>query len=481
VSRATTVLALALLAWALYAEVLELGFLGWDAWPLVAAARITDFSDLAGTFTEELMDGRYTDGHFYRPLTNLSVALDHAMHGLSPSGYHLTDLALCVVNAVLLGALVPRLFGASFGLAATVASVLFLLHPVQLDVLPVLARRADALALCFTIATLLAWPSDGCPGRRVLAAICALAAVAAKESGLIAVPLVLMLSVMRAGAADRSKALRATWPVLLVTLLFLSVRTYVLGSTGWHGWPSLSLARELVEPYLGIVLYPRAPLEGASFSALVAITAIAIFLACSSVWRRPQTSSVSERVDIRTALLLIAVWLVLLHGVSSLAGRLHTWYALAYVAPITIVIGVLFDRGVLALRAKDAGLAGMCLTPAFAVAALQVGASELVRDDALWNQADVLTRNTISRLEQAVDDAAPGIPVPFEDVLLFLPDRDSRTGRGAAVLSDYSLQAWADLHRSERIVVYLSGNTPESWTKDTVLIACIPGPPPRDE
>ena len=467
------------LAWFAYGDTLQLGMLGWDSWPLIAAARITDGASFLGTFTEELMDGRYTDGHFYRPLTNLSVALDHLLWGLNPKGYHLTDLAICVLNAFLLGALVRRLCGPRFVVAGVVASVVFLLHPVQLNVLPVMPRRADTLAVLFTLATLLTWPRA--EGRRWPAVLFAACAMLSKESGIVVVPLVLALAGLRA-QPDRRSALRATWPVLLATVLFLGARTLVLGGLGGHGGATLALARELAEPYLRLVLYPTASEQNAELSALVAVTTIALGLAAAFVWRRPGTSAVGERADIRTTLGLLAVWFVVLHLVSSLAGRLHDWYALAYVAPFAILVGILIDRGIQLLREREWGPAGMCVAPALGVFALQVGTSELVRTDYLWIDADAITRNTLSRLQTTIRKSVPGTRVYLEDVVLFLPDRRSPgSGRGAAVLTDYSMQAWCDLHVDADVLIRILGTAPAAWSSETLMIECIPGAPPLDE
>jgi hypothetical protein len=57
-------------------SLLGLELMGWDTYPLIAASRIQDLGDFLGSFTEELMDGRYPAGHFYRPITNLSFAFD---------------------------------------------------------------------------------------------------------------------------------------------------------------------------------------------------------------------------------------------------------------------------------------------------------------------------------------------------------------------------------------------------------------------
>ena len=68
--------AIALAAFALtFAQTKDYGLLGHDSYPIIIASRVQSLADLAGNFTEKLMDGRYA-GDFYRPLLNFSFALD---------------------------------------------------------------------------------------------------------------------------------------------------------------------------------------------------------------------------------------------------------------------------------------------------------------------------------------------------------------------------------------------------------------------
>ena len=62
------VLAAAIVA---YRPLLALGHLGWDTYPLILTSRIASAADFLDGFREELMDGRYPHGHFYRPVTTL--------------------------------------------------------------------------------------------------------------------------------------------------------------------------------------------------------------------------------------------------------------------------------------------------------------------------------------------------------------------------------------------------------------------------
>lgn len=103
-------------------------------------------------------------GH-YQPLTWISLALDHMLWGEQPLGYHLTNLALHVANAVLVYLLALRLLAAARGparleieslpLAAAVAALFFAIHPLRVESVAWITERRDVLSSFFLLVT--AW------------------------------------------------------------------------------------------------------------------------------------------------------------------------------------------------------------------------------------------------------------------------------------------------------------------------------------
>jgi tetratricopeptide (TPR) repeat protein len=115
---------------------------------------------------------------YYRPLVTLSFALDSAVHGKNPAGYHLTNVALHATNALLLHALLKK-HGARAATAALLAAGWALL-PRLAEAAAWISGRTDLLASLFTFGALLAWgPSLG---RRVVAALLIGLGLLAKES-----------------------------------------------------------------------------------------------------------------------------------------------------------------------------------------------------------------------------------------------------------------------------------------------------------
>ena len=75
----------------------------------------------------------FTTAYFsnYAPLHLLSYAIDFSIWGLSPKGFHLTNIALHSANAALVFILVRRL--TKDGFASFAAAALFAFHPLNVE------------------------------------------------------------------------------------------------------------------------------------------------------------------------------------------------------------------------------------------------------------------------------------------------------------------------------------------------------------
>ena len=183
----------------------------------------------------------------YRPLTTLTFALNHAVHGLEPPGWHAVNVALhAAVSAVLVLVL------ARLGLRPAVAGLagaLFALHPVHTEAVASVVGRADVLATLLALCCW--WVLLGGEGRRrgpggrglVAAALLALA-ILAKE------PAIAIVGVIVVTDAFLGRPRWATHALLVVTAVgTLAWRSFVLaGSGGGITFLDNPLVRE---PYLG--------------------------------------------------------------------------------------------------------------------------------------------------------------------------------------------------------------------------------------
>jgi tetratricopeptide (TPR) repeat protein len=144
-----------------------------------------------------------------RIVGDASFALNHALHGFSLAGYHLTNLLLHGVTGCLVYALgflllrTPR-FAAAAGqpvwrLFPLLAALLFTVHPLQTQAVTYIAQRVTVLAALFYLASLCCYllaRQSGAAGRRCAllagAVLAGLLAMLSKENAA-TLPLVMML------------------------------------------------------------------------------------------------------------------------------------------------------------------------------------------------------------------------------------------------------------------------------------------------
>ncbi len=98
--------------------------------------------------------GFLQDSYPGRPLRELTYLLDYQFFGLEPRGYHIQNILWHGLNASLLVLVVRALGGQN--LAAWLAGALFLVHPMNVEVVANISHRKDSLMLFFVQLALLA-------------------------------------------------------------------------------------------------------------------------------------------------------------------------------------------------------------------------------------------------------------------------------------------------------------------------------------
>lgn len=135
----------------------------------------------------------------YRPVRTLTYALNYAVSGGKPFSYHLFNVLLHGLNAVLVFLLVRRLLASP--VAGLIGGVLFAVHPVQTAAVAYISGRKDLLAAGFCLAGLVAflrWKEEGRRRYAVLAALAFLLGVLSKEVAIVFPVLVLLVDGYRA-------------------------------------------------------------------------------------------------------------------------------------------------------------------------------------------------------------------------------------------------------------------------------------------
>jgi hypothetical protein len=92
-------------------------------------------------------------GALTRPIVNLSYAIDRAMWGAAPLGFHVTNVLLHMLNVVLLFHL-ARQFGKG-ELAAFAGAALFAVHPMMTEAVGYISGRSEVLCATFFLLALM--------------------------------------------------------------------------------------------------------------------------------------------------------------------------------------------------------------------------------------------------------------------------------------------------------------------------------------
>jgi protein O-mannosyl-transferase len=166
---------------------------------------------------------------YYRPMVTLSFALDHAIHGDNAAGYHLTNVVLHLVCALLLYFLLRK--GNVREAVAALITVAWALLPRLAEAAAWVSGRTDILGALFALAALLAWGAG--VGRRVLASVLLGLGLLGKESAAAAVLAIALHEWALVRGRPRPDKLRqvgkALVPILVVLAVYAMLRFRALG------------------------------------------------------------------------------------------------------------------------------------------------------------------------------------------------------------------------------------------------------------
>ncbi|MFI5345891.1 MAG: tetratricopeptide repeat protein [Elusimicrobiota bacterium] len=217
--RATLPLFVAAASVAVFAPSLKGGFLRWDDVPT-----LIDNTHWRGVSPAHLR-WMFTTLHMgpWQPLSWLSYALDAAVWGLNPLGFHLTNILLhaaaagvcCVLFDELLRAGAPRSAERDRAWAAAFGALVFAIHPLRVESVCWITERRDVLSGFFYIMALLFYMRRARGRNGLLPVFAAFVAACLSKGSAISMPLALLI--LDAWPLRR-RAFAEKFPFLLVSL-----------------------------------------------------------------------------------------------------------------------------------------------------------------------------------------------------------------------------------------------------------------------
>src|SRR5882762_1697214 len=137
--------------------------------PALNVAGPEDLVRLWRTPFDSLLRDPVLHNTYFRPVTLLSLALDRAIYGSQPAGFHLTNLVAYAAACLFLWLFAWELTGKS-GLSA-LGAIVFALHPTHPESVDFIAGRTDVISGAFLFASLWAAARWGPRARDPLQAL----------------------------------------------------------------------------------------------------------------------------------------------------------------------------------------------------------------------------------------------------------------------------------------------------------------------
>jgi len=231
-------------------------------WPLTEAMKAPPQSTAAG-----------------RPLVSLSLAVNYALGGLNPRGYHVFNLAVHLAAGLVLFGLIRRTllcdrlrerYGPAAGSLAGIAALLWVVHPLQTESVTYVIQRTESMMGLFYLLTLYCamrgWTAAK-PVRWHVAGIIACALGMATKEVMVTAPLVVLLHDAVFGAGSIRSALKSrpllygglagTWAIL-ASLMASGPRSDSVGFA--HGVTAFQYALnqcKVILDYLRLTVWPH--------------------------------------------------------------------------------------------------------------------------------------------------------------------------------------------------------------------------------
>lgn len=127
----------------------------WDDEQFIYKNEFVKQFDLKKILISNTIAGSGHNSNYYRPITSLSFAFDHAIWGLNPIGFHLSNTLLHIGAGLIIFKILQKLKLKKQ--QAFLISLIFLIHPIQTEAVVYANSRGDSMYVFWGVASLLLW------------------------------------------------------------------------------------------------------------------------------------------------------------------------------------------------------------------------------------------------------------------------------------------------------------------------------------
>jgi len=232
-NMAIAALIVVILSGLVYANCLRGDFVCDDIPQIVNNEKIKSVEYLPSYFTKGVWAStelEYADKFFYRPLLMVSYLVDYKLWGMSPVGFHITNLLLHIGNALFLFFLIRIIIGRHHVFLPWAGAAIFAVHPVHVESVSWISGRTDLMMSFFFLCALLLllkYREKGRSSLLILSVISYALSLLSKEVA-VTFPLVLLAYDY---LIEKRVHLKQVGIYFLLALAYLLVRNIVLGRT----------------------------------------------------------------------------------------------------------------------------------------------------------------------------------------------------------------------------------------------------------
>lgn len=221
---------------------------------------IKDLRYVIKIFSADLFAGVEEAINFYRPVQTLSYIVDYFFWKLNTLGYHLTNIFLHSIAAVLVYCLIILFF--ENRKVALFTTLLYAVHPIHVEAVAYISGRADSLCAIFILASLITFIKFDALRHYLFSLVFFILALLSKEHALI-FPVLLVVSQM-VYEPKKKNFIYKIIPFLIIVFVYIFLRYATLNFLKGHESAILNIPlfnRALTFPkiifiYLGLLFFP---------------------------------------------------------------------------------------------------------------------------------------------------------------------------------------------------------------------------------
>lgn len=176
----------------IYAHSIGNAFIGDDNPQIVENPMLHSLDNIGSFFTSSTFDnGGALTGVYYKPLMTTSFAVIYSLFGANPTPFHIFQIAIHILNAILVFYIFKYFFSKNLSLFL---ALIFLVSPINSEAVLYIAALQDTLFLFFGLISLITLQKTKSEWAVILSALFLFLALLSKETAILFVPITLIFS-----------------------------------------------------------------------------------------------------------------------------------------------------------------------------------------------------------------------------------------------------------------------------------------------